>query len=115
MRCRDNLIGSILHIALAILRSTLAMLWLTISPLANAVSVNDWLSEMHDGALHTKSVLSRMVRSSKHCRLTFRTYGRWHLIDNIVHCPPGSTVTPRVWPPTTISAQRALSIPTTTS
>ena len=91
MRCRDNLIGSILHIALAILRSTLAMLWLTISPLANAVSVNDWLSEMHDGALHTTEMGECALENGQvieACRLTFRTYGRLAPdLSNIVLMP----------------------------
>ena len=91
MRCRDDLIGPILRIALAILRSTLAMLWFAISPLANAVSVNDWLSEMHDGALHTTDMGECGLENGQvieGCRLTFRTYGRLAPdLSNIVLMP----------------------------
>ena len=45
MRRRDDLMGPTL-------RSVLATLCLIVSPLASAVSVDDWLTETHDGALH---------------------------------------------------------------
>ena len=84
MHCRDNLIGPILRIALA-------MLWLAISPLANAVSVNDWLSKMHDGALHTTEMGECALENGQvieACRLTFRTYGRLAPdLSNIVLMP----------------------------
>ena len=72
MRRRDNLIGPIL-------RGALAMLWLAISPLANAVSVNDWLSETYDGQFHTVDLGECVIENGQvieACRLTFRTYGR---------------------------------------
>ena len=50
MRRCDDLIGPMLR---TILRGALAMLWLAITPLAGAVSVNDWLSGAHDGTLYT--------------------------------------------------------------
>ena len=61
MRRRDDLIGPTL-------RSVLAAVWLTISPLAGAVSVNDWLSETHEGTLHATNMgdcVLEMVRSSR--------------------------------------------------
>ena len=61
MRRRDNLIGTTLL-------SVLAALCLLVSPLARAVSIDDWLSETHDGMLTRQtwgSVLSRTIRLSR--------------------------------------------------
>ena len=84
MHRRDNLIGPIL-------RRVLAAVWLTISPLAGAVSVNDWLSETHEGTLHATN-MGECVLENGHvieaCRLTFRTYGRLAPdLSNIVLMP----------------------------
>ena len=88
MRCCDDLIGPMLR---TILRGALAMLWLAISPLANAVSVNDWLSGTHDGALHTTDMGECVLENGQvieACRLTFRTYGRLAPdLSNIVLMP----------------------------
>ena len=45
MRRCDDLIGPVL-------RRVLATLFLIVSPLASAVSVDDWLSETHVGLFH---------------------------------------------------------------
>ena len=45
MRRRDDLIGPKL-------RSVVATLCLIVSPLASAVSIDDWLSETHEGRLY---------------------------------------------------------------
>jgi len=84
MRRCDDLIGPTLCIVLA-------SLWLTISPLASAVSVDDWLSETHDGALHTAELGECLLENGeviKACRLTFRTYGQLAPdLSNIVLMP----------------------------
>jgi homoserine O-acetyltransferase len=72
MRRRDDLIGSIL-------RSVLATLFFIVSPLASAVSVDDWLSETHDGVFHEAELGECLLENGEvieACRLTFRTYGR---------------------------------------
>ena len=54
-------------------------LWLIVSPPASAVSIDDWLSEVHDGALHTTDMGECALENGQvieACRLTFRTYGR---------------------------------------
>ena len=84
MRRRDDLIGPML-------RRVLAAVWLTISPLAGAVSVNDWLSETHEGALHATDMGECVLENGQvieACRLTFRTYGRLAPdLSNIVLMP----------------------------
>jgi len=72
MRRRDDFLGHILC-------SVIATLWMMISPLAGAVSVNDWLSETHDGALQAVDMDECRLENGEvieACRLTFRTYGR---------------------------------------
>ena len=72
MRRRDNLIGTTLL-------SVLAALCLLVSPLASAVSIDDWLSETHDGTLHTTKMGECVLENDQvieACQLTFRTYGR---------------------------------------
>ncbi|MGB1142440.1 MAG: hypothetical protein ACPG1A_16185, partial [Halioglobus sp.] len=72
MRRRNDLIGTTL-------RSVLAALCLLVSPLANAVSIDDWLLETHDGALHTTDMGECVLENGQvieACGLTFRTYGR---------------------------------------
>ena len=72
MRRCDDLIGSIL-------RSVLATLFFIVSPLASAVSVDDWLSETHDGVFHEAELGECLLENGEvieACRLTFRTYGR---------------------------------------
>ena len=84
MRRCDDLIGTTL-------RSVLAALCLLVSPLASAVSIDDWLSETHDGALHTTDMGQCALESGQvieGCRLTFRTYGRLAPdLSNIVLMP----------------------------
>ena len=84
MRRRDDLIGPLL-------RGVLVMLWLVTSPLANAVSVNDWLLETRDGALHAADLGECLLENGEiieACRLTFRTYGRLAPdLSNIVLMP----------------------------
>ena len=72
MRCRDDLNG------LGLVGVVVA-LWLIVSSLASAVSIDDWLSEVHDGALHTIDMGECALENGQvieACRLTFRTYGR---------------------------------------
>ena len=69
MRRRDNLIGTTLL-------SVLAALCLLVSPLARAVSIDDWLSETHDGMLHTTDMGECVLENDQvieACQLTFRT------------------------------------------
>ena len=84
MRRRDDLMGPTL-------RSVLATLCLIVSPLASAVSVDDWLSETHDGALQAVDMGECRLENSEvieACRLTFRTYGRLAPdLSNIVLMP----------------------------
>ena len=82
-RC-DDLIGTTL-------RSVLAALCLLVGPLASAVSIDDWLSETHDGALHATDMGECVLENGQVievCRLTFRTYGRLAPdLSNIVLMP----------------------------
>ena len=84
MRRRDNLIGTTLL-------SVLAALCLLVSPLASAVSIDDWLSETHDGMLHTTKMGECVLENDQvieACQLTFRTYGRLAPdLSNIVLMP----------------------------
>ena len=84
MRRRDDLIGPIL-------RSVFAALFLIVSPLASAVSVDDWLSDTHDGVFHEAELGECLLENGEvieACRLTFRTYGRLAPdLDNIVLMP----------------------------
>ena len=84
MRRRDDLIGPTLC-------SVIATLWMMISPLAGAVSVDDWLTETHDGALHAAELGECLLENGeviKACRLTFRTYGQLAPdLSNIVLMP----------------------------
>ena len=72
MRRRNDLIGTTL-------RSVLAAVFVFVSPLASAVSVDDWLSETHDGVFHEAELGECLLENGEvieACRLTFRTYGR---------------------------------------
>ena len=84
MRRRDDLISPTL-------RSVLATLWLIASPLVSAVSIDDWLTETHDGALHVADLEECVLENGQvieACRLTFRTYGRLARdLSNIVLMP----------------------------
>ena len=84
MRRCDNLIGTTLL-------SVLAALCLLASPLASAVSIDDWLSETHDGALQAVDMGECRLENGEvieACRLTFRTYGRLAPdLSNIVLMP----------------------------
>ncbi|GIR71611.1 MAG: hypothetical protein CM15mP74_28620 [Halieaceae bacterium] len=83
------------------------------------MSVNDWLSETHDGQFHTVDLGECVIENGQvieACRLTFRTYGRWRLdLSNIVLMPTWLNGNAEGLATTTISARMALSIPTTTS
>ena len=69
----------------------LVMLGLLTSPLASAVSVNDWLGEIHEGTSHTAAMGDCELENGEliqSCQLTFRTYGRLTTdLDNIVLMP----------------------------
>ena len=84
MRRRDDLISPTL-------RSVLATLWLIVSPLVSAVSIDDWLTKTHDGALHVVDLEECALENGQvieACRLTFRTYGRLARdLSNIVLMP----------------------------
>ena len=84
MRRRNDLIAPIL-------RSVLATLCLLVSPLASAVSVDDWLSDTHDGVFHEAELGECLLENGEvieACRLTFRTYGRLAPdLSNIVLMP----------------------------
>ena len=81
---RDDLIGPIL-------RSVLATLFLMVSPLVSAVSVDDWLSDTHDGVFHEAELGECPLENGEvieACRLTFRTYGQLAPdLSNIVLMP----------------------------
>jgi homoserine O-acetyltransferase len=84
MRRCDDLIGPVL-------RRVLATLFLIVSPLASAVSVDDWLSETHVGLFHEAELGECVLENGEvieACRLTFRTYGRLAPdLSNIVLMP----------------------------
>ena len=84
MRRRDDLIGPKL-------RSVLATLCLIVSPLASALSIDDWLSETHQGRLYKTNMGECVLENGQvieACRLTFRTYGRLAPdLSNIVLMP----------------------------
>ena len=71
--------------------SVVATLCLLVSPLASAVSVDDWLSDTHDGVFHEAELGECPLENGEvieACRLTFRTYGRLAPdLSNIVLMP----------------------------